>query len=72
MVVPCGTRELEQRCSLADWLRIALHNVTPQRLKSKLVAMALESTCYACMCEVSIERTKLGSLITLARLSRHA
>ena len=33
MVVLCGPKELEQRCSLADWLRIALQYVTPQRLK---------------------------------------
>ena len=34
--------------------------------------LAPESTCYACKCEVSILRTKLGSFfITLARFSRH-
>ena len=35
--------------------------------------LAPESTCYACKCEVSILRTKLGGFfITLARFSRHA
>ena len=67
MAVLCGPRELEQRCSLAGLASncyTVRHSTAPQ--VANLVAMASESTCYACKCEVSIERTKFGSFITLA------